>query len=87
MLKIDISLFLQNINMLTRQLFLLLEKSTTFWDNPRRYVVAPGLRIKNPAAYYRSLITNKKIGQSQPDLNYCNASAFSVNRFKITAIL
>ena len=35
MLKIDSSIFLQNINMLMRQLFLLFEKSTTFWDNPR----------------------------------------------------
>ena len=35
MLKIDSSIVLQNINMLTRQLFLLVEKSTTFWDNPR----------------------------------------------------
>ena len=35
MLKLDSSIFLQNINMLTRQLFLLSEKSTTFWDNPR----------------------------------------------------
>ena len=36
MLRIDSSIFLQNINMLTRQLFLQFEKSTTFWDNPRR---------------------------------------------------
>ena len=35
--KIYSSIFLQNINMLTRQLFLLFEKSTTFWDNPRMY--------------------------------------------------
>ena len=35
MLKTDSSIFLQNINMLTRHLFLLFEKSTTFWDNPR----------------------------------------------------
>ena len=33
--KIDSSIFLQNIKMLMRQLFLLFEKSTTFWDNPR----------------------------------------------------
>ena len=32
---IDSSIFLQNIIRLTRQLFLLFEKSTTFWDNPR----------------------------------------------------
>ena len=35
MLKIDSLIVLQNINMLMRQLFLLFEKSTTFWDNPR----------------------------------------------------
>ena len=35
MLKIDSPIFLQNINMLARQLFLLFKKSTTFWDNPR----------------------------------------------------
>ena len=35
MFKIDGPIFLQNINMLARQLFLLFKKSTTFWDNPR----------------------------------------------------
>ena len=38
MLKIDSSIFLENINMLMRQLFLLFEKSTSFWDNPRTLV-------------------------------------------------
>ena len=38
MLQIDSSIFLQNINKLTRQLFSLFEKSTTFWDNPRSLV-------------------------------------------------
>ena len=35
MLKKDSPIFLQNINMIARQLFLLFKKSTTFWDNPR----------------------------------------------------
>ena len=35
MLKIDSPIFLQNIIMLSRKLFLLFKKSTTFWDNPR----------------------------------------------------
>ena len=35
-LKIDSPIFVQNINMLSRELFLLFKKSTTFWDNPRR---------------------------------------------------
>ena len=35
MLKKDSPIFLQNINMLVCQLFLLFKKSTTFWDNPR----------------------------------------------------
>ena len=35
MLKKDGPIFLQNINMIARQLFLLFKKSTTFWDNPR----------------------------------------------------
>ena len=39
MFKIDGSIFLQNINMLARQLFLLFKKSTTFWDNPRSILV------------------------------------------------
>ena len=37
MLKKDSPIFLQNINMLVRQLFLLFNKSTTLWDNPRIY--------------------------------------------------
>ena len=40
-LKIDSSIFLQNMNMPTCQLFLLFEKSTTFWDNPRRTRLLP----------------------------------------------
>ena len=35
MFKKDSPMFLQNINMMSRQLFLLFKKSTTFWDNPR----------------------------------------------------
>ena len=35
MLKKDGPIFLQNINMIACQLFLLFKKSTTFWDNPR----------------------------------------------------
>ena len=35
MLKKDSPIFLQNINMIAHQLFLLFKKSTTFWDNPR----------------------------------------------------
>ena len=35
MFKIVNPIFLQNINMLARQLFLLFKKSTTFWDSPR----------------------------------------------------
>ena len=35
MLKIGSPIFLRNINMLSRKLFLLFKKSTTFWDNPR----------------------------------------------------
>ena len=38
MLKKDSPVFLQNINMIARQLFLLFKKSTTFWDNPRTYM-------------------------------------------------
>ena len=38
MLKKDSPIFLQNINMIARQLFLLFKKSTTFWDNPRKSV-------------------------------------------------
>ena len=38
-LKIDSQIFLQNINMLSRKLFLLFKKSTTFWDNPRKRLV------------------------------------------------
>ena len=34
MLKKDSPIFLQNINMIARQLFLPFKKSTTFWDNP-----------------------------------------------------
>ena len=34
----DSPIFLQNINMIARQLFLLFKKSTTFWDNPRTYI-------------------------------------------------
>ena len=41
MLKIDSSIFLQNINMPTRQLFLLFEKSTTFRGNPRTCIIQP----------------------------------------------
>ena len=37
MLKKDSPIFLQNINMISGQLFLLFKKSTTFWDNPRTY--------------------------------------------------
>ena len=37
MLKTDSPIFLQNMNMIARQLFLLFKKSTTFWDNPRIY--------------------------------------------------
>ena len=36
MLKTDSPIFLQNMNMIARQLFLLFKKSTTFLDNPRR---------------------------------------------------
>ena len=39
MLKKDSPIVLQNINMFTRQLFLLFKKSTTFWDNPRTIYV------------------------------------------------
>ena len=35
MLKTDSPIFLQNMNMIARQVFLLFKKSTTFWDNPR----------------------------------------------------
>ena len=35
MFKIDSPIFLQNINLLSRLLFLLFKKSMTFWDNPR----------------------------------------------------
>ena len=35
MLTKDSPIFLQNINKIGRQLFLLFKKSTTFWDNPR----------------------------------------------------
>ena len=37
MLKKDSPIFLQNINMIAFQLFMLFKKSTTFWDNPRSY--------------------------------------------------
>ena len=37
MLEKDSPIFLQNINMIARQLFLQIKKSTTFWDNPRIY--------------------------------------------------
>ena len=63
MLKIDSSKFLQNIDMLTRQLFLLFEKSTTFWDNPRMscLFLSGGLR---QVLLYKSL-QNKYIVLSQ----------------------
>ena len=38
MFKIDSPIFLQNINMLARQLLLLFKKSTTFLDNPQIYL-------------------------------------------------
>ena len=41
MFKKDSPIFLQNINMIARQLFLLFKKSTTFWDNPRTVNVVP----------------------------------------------
>ena len=39
MLKKDSPIFLQNINMIACQLFLLFKKSTIFWDNPRKLTV------------------------------------------------
>ena len=36
MLIKDRPIFMQNINGIERQLFLLSKKSTTFWDNPRK---------------------------------------------------
>ena len=39
MLKKDSQIFLQNINIIARQLFLLFKKSTTFCDNPRTYTL------------------------------------------------
>ena len=38
MLRKDTPTFLQNIDMIARQLVLLFKKSTTFWDNPRVFV-------------------------------------------------
>ena len=46
MFKIDSPIFLQNINMRARQLFLLFKKSTTFWDNPRKSDIILGFFIK-----------------------------------------
>ena len=40
MFRKDSPTFLQNINMIVRQVFLLFKKSTTFWDNPRTIHVA-----------------------------------------------
>ena len=41
MLKTDSPIFLQNMNMVARQLFLLSKKSTTFRDNPRKLIFEP----------------------------------------------
>ena len=46
MLKKDSPIFLQNINMIARQLFLLFKKSTTFWDNPRNIHLFPFLILR-----------------------------------------
>ena len=40
MLKKDGAIVLQNIDMIARQLSLLVKKSTTFWDNPRTCIVS-----------------------------------------------
>ena len=45
MFKKDSPIFLQNINMIVRQLFLLFKKSTTFWDNPRMHSIRIPPRI------------------------------------------
>ena len=39
MLKTNSPIFLQNMKMIGRQLFLLFKKSTTFWDNPRTAIM------------------------------------------------
>ena len=54
MLKKDSPIFLQNINMIARQLFLLFKKSTTFWDNPRIALSAPLFNSKAVICYHRS---------------------------------
>ena len=51
MLKIDSPIFLQNIIMLSRKLFLQFKKSTTFWDNPRTQSVNT---VECPTLLYKS---------------------------------
>ena len=51
MFKIDSPIFLQNINMLARQLFLLFKKSTTFWDNPRISILL--IEILNAVLFWK----------------------------------
>ena len=45
MFKIDSPIFLQKINMLVLQLFLLFKKSTTFWDNPHMSIHSLSLKL------------------------------------------
>ena len=47
MLKTDSPIFLQNMNMIARQLFLLFKKSKTFWDNPRKFIPVCTFCVKN----------------------------------------
>ena len=54
MLKKESPIFLQNINMIACQLFLLFKKSTTFWDNPRIWKQTDKRRIKES---YEDILT------------------------------
>ena len=76
MLQIDSSIFLQNINMLTCQLFLLFEKSTTYWDNPRTLEImlfsniylSCQVAVKKPDDY----LSLAKISPSLVDIKICH---------------
>ena len=54
MLKKDSPIFLQNINMIAYQLFMLFKKSTTFWDNPRIYSYIQQCFFNHNTAYTHS---------------------------------
>ena len=90
MLKKDNPIFLQNINMIARQLFLLFKKSTTFWDNP-------GLCAMNKTGWYITrfcMLLTIMVGISpnffcrgqswlvyQPVLSVVDKKSWYINRF------